>query len=62
MQTLSGETEMGLTKVTATVTEFTKSKQGYEATFLVDTGAIDCMATGERISKSVHSSRRQGCL
>ena len=43
---------MGLTKVTVTVTEFTKSKQGYEASFLVDTGSIDCMAPANELVKA----------
>ena len=35
---------MGLTKVTVTVTNITKDKPPYDNLFLVDTGAIDCMA------------------
>lgn len=35
---------MGLTKVAVNISNLTKSKQGYEEEFLVDTGAIDCMA------------------
>ena len=39
---------MGLTKVTVTVTNLTKSKKGYEDAFLVDTAAIDCLARKAR--------------
>lgn len=35
---------MGLIKITVNVSNLTKSKQGYEELFLVNTGAIDCMA------------------
>ena len=35
---------MGIIKVTATIMNLTKSDKQYEAEFLVDTGAIDCMA------------------
>ena len=35
---------MGLTKVTAAVSNLTKSKRAYEGLFLVDTGATDCLA------------------
>jgi len=35
---------MGLTKVTAAISNLTKSNPPYESLFLVDTGAIDCMA------------------
>ncbi|MBI3191305.1 MAG: clan AA aspartic protease, partial [Pedosphaera parvula] len=37
---------MGYTHVTATVTNLQKSKLGYTASFLVDTGAIVCLAPG----------------
>jgi len=43
---------MGLTKVTAKITNLTKSKRGYEAEFLVDTGAIDCMAPVSALKKA----------
>jgi clan AA aspartic protease len=43
---------MGLTKVTVTLTNLTKSKQGYENLFLVDTGAIDCMAPESELIKA----------
>ncbi|OIP36676.1 hypothetical protein AUJ95_09160 [Candidatus Desantisbacteria bacterium CG2_30_40_21] len=42
---------MGLTKVTVTVSNLTKSKSGYEALFLVDTGAIHCMAPESELIK-----------
>lgn len=43
---------MGLTKVTVTVSNLLKSKQGYSASFLVDTGAIDCMAPASELTKA----------
>ncbi|MEX2559036.1 MAG: hypothetical protein WD403_03930 [Pirellulales bacterium] len=38
---------MGLTHVTARLTSLSKEGTPYEAEFLVDTGAIDCMAPHE---------------
>ncbi len=35
---------MGITHVTTTVHNLTKQGQPYEAEFLVDTGAVDCLA------------------
>lgn len=35
---------MGLTHITTTIWNLTKDGQPYEAEFLADTGAIDCMA------------------
>ncbi|QSA96039.1 hypothetical protein [Methylococcus sp. EFPC2] len=35
---------MGLTHITTTVTNLSKTQPPYEAEFLVDTGAIDCLA------------------
>ncbi|QXP84801.1 hypothetical protein [Methylococcus sp. Mc7] len=35
---------MGLTHITTTISNLTKSQPPYEAEFLVDTGAIDCLA------------------
>ncbi|MFH0948187.1 MAG: clan AA aspartic protease [Elusimicrobiota bacterium] len=43
---------MGLTKVTATVTNLAKNQEGFERLFLVDTGAIDCMAPESELSKA----------
>lgn len=43
---------MGLTKVTVTVSNLSKSKPGYEETFLVDTGSIDCMAPASGLIKA----------
>ena len=43
---------MGLTRITARVSTLVKSKRGYEALFLVDTGAIDCMAPRGRLLKA----------
>lgn len=42
---------MGLTSVTVKVTNLTKSKKGYEALFLVDTGAVHCMAPETELNK-----------
>ena len=35
---------MGIIRVTASVTNLTRSKAAYEAEFLVDTGALHCLA------------------
>ncbi|MDI6792284.1 MAG: clan AA aspartic protease [bacterium] len=43
---------MGVTKVTTTVTNLAKSREGYEAEFLVDTGSIDCMAPGSKLAEA----------
>jgi len=43
---------MGITKVTAMVANLEKTKPGYEALFLVDTGAIDCMAPKSELLKA----------
>ena len=43
---------MGITKVTAQLSNLVKSKPGYEALFLVDTGAIHCMAPKDELSKA----------
>ena len=43
---------MGITKVTATIKDLTKKKKGYSAQFLVDTGAIDCMASASELKKA----------
>jgi len=43
---------MGLTKVTVTVSDLIKSKPGYAASFLVDTGSIDCMAPASELNKA----------
>lgn len=40
---------MGLTKITVTIHNLTKSSEGYENIFLVDTGAIDCMAPKQKL-------------
>ena len=37
---------MGIIKVTAAIANLTKTGSQYEAEFLVDTGAIDCMVPG----------------
>ncbi|MBI3501112.1 MAG: clan AA aspartic protease [Bacteroidetes bacterium] len=43
---------MGITKVTAKISNLAKSKPGYEALFLVDTGAIHCMAPKDELAKA----------
>ena len=40
---------MGLTHVTTTIWNLSKQGQPYEAEFLVDTGAIDCMVPREAL-------------
>jgi clan AA aspartic protease len=42
---------MGLTKVTTTLTSITDPQKSYEALFLVDTGATDCMAPTDELEK-----------
>ena len=43
---------MGIIKVTVQVSNLTKTKEPYEADFLVDTGSIDCMAPGDELIKA----------
>jgi len=43
---------MGLTKVTTEITNLAKSKKGFTAEFLVDTGAVDCLAPASALKKS----------
>ena len=43
---------MGLTTVTVRISNLSKSMAGYEAPFLVDTGAIDCMAPTSELEKA----------
>ena len=40
---------MGLTHVTVSVSNLSKSAAPYEAEFLVDTGAIDCLGPSDRL-------------
>jgi hypothetical protein len=40
---------MGLTYVTARVSNLAQDQSPFEAEFLVDIGAIDCMATSEQL-------------
>jgi clan AA aspartic protease len=42
---------MGLTKVTAKITDFGNGKDSFEEVFLVDTGATDSMAPGDELRK-----------
>ena len=43
---------MGLIHVTTTLRSFEKSKKKYEADFLVDTGATDCLAPASALRKA----------
>ncbi len=42
---------MGLTKVTAKLTNTADPEKSYEALFLVDTGATDCMAPADELER-----------
>jgi clan AA aspartic protease len=42
---------MGLTKVTTKLTNVADPQKSYEALFLVDTWATDCMAPGDELEK-----------
>ena len=43
---------MGLTHVTVRVSELSGNGDPFEAVFLVDTGANDCMVPGERLTEA----------
>ena len=43
---------MGLTRVTVRVCDLAQQGQPYEADFLVDTGAIDCLAPADRLAEA----------
>jgi len=43
---------MGLAKVTVAVTPLSKSRKRYEDLFLVDTGAVDCLAPRRKLLKA----------
>ena len=43
---------MGLIKLTVTISNLMKSKLGYEGLFLVDPGALDCMAPESELLKA----------
>nr|VFK30021.1 MAG: Predicted aspartyl protease [Candidatus Kentron sp. MB]VFK75021.1 MAG: Predicted aspartyl protease [Candidatus Kentron sp. MB] len=43
---------MGITYVTTQVFDLGKANRPYQAEFLVDTGAIDCMAPGDQLEKT----------
>jgi len=40
---------MGLTQVTVNISDLSKSKVPFEDLFLVDTGAVDCMAPSDKL-------------
>jgi clan AA aspartic protease len=44
-----GEKKMGVTHVTARLVSLTRKGRPYEAEFLVDTGAVDCLAPRDRL-------------
>jgi clan AA aspartic protease len=46
------ESNMGVTHVTVCVSNLTQDVEPWEAEFLVDTGAIDCMAPRDRLLKA----------
>ena len=43
---------MGLTYITASISNLTKSEQVFESSFLVDTGSFDCMAPASELEKA----------
>jgi predicted aspartyl protease len=43
---------MGLTHVTVSVSDLAQSGTPYEADFVVDTGAIDCLAPADRLAQA----------
>lgn len=43
---------MGITKVTALISNLGRTKPGYEALFLVDTSAIHCLAPQDELKKA----------
>jgi clan AA aspartic protease len=43
---------MGITKVTASISNLGNTKPGFEELFLVDTGAIHCMAPKDKLKKA----------
>jgi predicted aspartyl protease len=42
---------MGLTRVTVSLKPLSKRKKAYESLFLVDTSAIDCVASAKKLKK-----------
>lgn len=55
-------TPMGLTHVTVTLRPSEKSRKKYQADFLVDTGAIDCMAPAPELERAgIPRSGRKAC-
>ena len=43
---------MGLTYVTVSISNLVQDTEPYQAEFLVDTGAIHCMAAGDELAKA----------
>jgi clan AA aspartic protease len=53
---------MGLTYVTTRISSLTKNGAAYEAEFLVDTGAIDCLVAREHLlAAGIHSEGKSVC-
>ena len=53
---------MGVTHVTVTVSDLAQEGRPFEAEFLVDTGAIDCMAPGESLLEAgIKPERKKVC-
>jgi len=50
---------MGVTHVTVAMSSLTGDGPPYEADFLVDTGAIDCMAPSDRLAEAGISPERK---
>jgi clan AA aspartic protease len=48
----TGTMSMGLTHITVQVSDLRQEGTPYEADFLVDTGAIDCMVDGDRLRET----------
>ena len=53
---------MGVTHVTTRVSNLVQDAEPWEAEFLVDTGAIDCMAPKDRLVQAGISARGKGRL
>jgi predicted aspartyl protease len=43
---------MGIVKITVAISNLAKTKNGFEDIFLVDTGAIECMAPSGKLKKA----------
>lgn len=43
---------MGLTRVTVSISDLTKSKKPFQGDFLVDTGVVDCLVPASKLKKA----------